>query len=99
MLLQTAVDRSAPASYFDVEDSCDAWQEHLASQVAGHPLFRRREIVLLGGKGHVVLTGIVSSFYEKQLAQEILRRCEGVDHIDNRLEVDYSGNGSRRHDV
>ena len=45
---------------------------------------------VLGGKGYVVLTGTVTSFYEKQIAQEFVRRCEGVRQVDNRIEVAYS---------
>jgi len=45
---------------------------------------------VLGGKGNVVLTGTVTSFYEKQVAQEFIRRCEGVRQIDNRIEVAYA---------
>jgi osmotically-inducible protein OsmY len=35
----------------------------------------------------IVLTGSVSSYYHKQLAQESLRPVEGIDRIVNRLEV------------
>jgi osmotically-inducible protein OsmY len=35
----------------------------------------------------VILHGVVSSYYQKQVAQEAIRRVEGVDEIDNRLEV------------
>lgn len=37
--------------------------------------------------GKVVLSGKVRSFYLKQLAQEILRKIDGIGSIDNRLEV------------
>lgn len=35
----------------------------------------------------VVLQGSVSSYFQKQMAQEVVRRIEGVDEIDNCLEV------------
>lgn len=73
----------------DPEEPANQWQEFLHSQVSRHPLFRRKQISLLGGKGSVVLTGRVSSYYEKQLAQEFVRRMDGVEHIDNRIEVAY----------
>jgi osmotically-inducible protein OsmY len=66
------------------------WQNYLSGRAANHPLFRRRQLVVFGGKGYVVLTGKVTSFYEKQVAQEFVRRCEGVRQIDNRIEVAYS---------
>jgi osmotically-inducible protein OsmY len=41
----------------------------------------------LSVEGKVVLSGRVRSFYLKQLAQEILRKVDGIEAIDNRLEV------------
>jgi len=35
----------------------------------------------------IVLTGVVGSYYQKQMAQESLRRIEGVGRIDNQLAV------------
>ena len=39
--------------------------------------------------GIVVLTGKVNSFFQKQMAQEAIRRVDGVEKIDNQLEVDW----------
>jgi osmotically-inducible protein OsmY len=35
----------------------------------------------------VVLQGSVKSYFQKQMAQEVIRRVEGVEQIDNCLEV------------
>jgi osmotically-inducible protein OsmY len=35
----------------------------------------------------VVLQGSVKSYFQKQMAQEVVRRVEGVEQIDNCLEV------------
>lgn len=35
----------------------------------------------------VVLQGSVQSYFQKQMAQELLKRVEGVERIDNCLEV------------
>jgi osmotically-inducible protein OsmY len=35
----------------------------------------------------VVLQGSVQSFFQKQMAQEAIRRIAGVEQIDNHLEV------------
>ena len=40
--------------------------------------------------GRVVLKGHVTTFFQKQMAQEALRRLEGVDRIENQLEVNWS---------
>lgn len=37
--------------------------------------------------GHVVLHGSVNSFFEKQMAQEVVRRIDGVQRIANELMV------------
>ena len=39
-------------------------------------------------EGVVVLRGRVQSFHEKQLAQELVRRMDGVNIVVNRLVVD-----------
>ena len=35
----------------------------------------------------VVVRGVVNSYYEKQMAQETLLRVDGVESVDNHLEV------------
>jgi osmotically-inducible protein OsmY len=37
----------------------------------------------------VVVRGTVETYYQKQMAQEIMRRVEGVQKIDNQLEVSW----------
>jgi osmotically-inducible protein OsmY len=37
----------------------------------------------------VVLQGAVKSYFQKQMAQEVIRRVEGVEQIDNCLEVQW----------
>ncbi len=46
--------------------------------------------------GHVVLHGAVHSFFEKQMAQEVVRRIDGVQRIANELTV-MSENMPRPH--
>jgi osmotically-inducible protein OsmY len=41
-------------------------------------------------EGRVTLHGTVHSYYQKQMAQEALRRLEGVQTIDNRIEVSWT---------
>lgn len=67
------------------------WRDSLVVQTATHPLFRRHQLRVSGSQGNVVLAGTVTSFYEKQVAQEFIRRCAGVRQIDNRIEVAYIG--------
>jgi len=41
-------------------------------------------------EGRVVLKGDVSSFFQKQMAQECIRRLDGVQRIDNLLQVNWA---------
>jgi osmotically-inducible protein OsmY len=50
----------------------------------------RRQVRVEAADGHVVLKGSVSSFFEKQMAQEAIRRIDGVQMIDNLLEVNWA---------
>ena len=38
----------------------------------------------------VTLHGVVSSYFQKQMAQETLRRVDGVEEVTNLLEVSWS---------
>jgi hypothetical protein len=37
-----------------------------------------------------VLKGCVRSFFQKQMAQEAIRRIDGVESIENLLEVNWA---------
>ena len=53
--------------------------ETLISTVfSDHPHLKRRKVHFEAQRGHVVLRGVVNSYYQKQLAQEAVRRLEGV---------------------
>lgn len=62
-------------------------EAHLTSVLDRHPHLHRRRVRIEQEPGRLVLRGVVGSFYEKQMAQESLRRVEGVERIDNELEV------------
>ena len=50
----------------------------------------RRHVQVEAADGHVVLKGSVRSFFEKQMAQEAIRRIDGVQRIENELEVNWA---------
>src|SRR5262245_39886219 len=62
----------------------------ITSAIARHPHLKRKKLRFETEEGRVVLRGVVSSYYQKQLAQEALRRLEGIDRIENQLEVNWS---------
>lgn len=49
----------------------------------GHRVYCQEE------SGTVVLQGRVSSFFQKQIAQETLKRLDGVEKVINQLEVQW----------
>ena len=51
------------------------------------PYTSGRNLRFDASQGRVVLRGVVGSYYQKQMAQEAVRRVEGVDEIANELEV------------
>ncbi|RMF39080.1 MAG: BON domain-containing protein [Planctomycetota bacterium] len=61
--------------------------------LTGHQVFCQEE------DGVVVLHGKVKSFYQKQMAQEVLRRLDGIERIINELEVDWMGTSSTNSSV
>jgi osmotically-inducible protein OsmY len=61
--------------------------DRLDAAILCNPHLRGRRLHVVSDAGHVVLEGKVGSYYQKQMAQEAIRRIEGVRGIDNRLEV------------
>ena len=55
--------------------------------IESNPYVNRRNLRFETEKGRVTLRGVVNTYFQKQMAQEALRRVEGVDQIENDLEV------------
>jgi osmotically-inducible protein OsmY len=51
------------------------------------PYLSRRNLRFESQEGKVKLSGVVQSYYQKQMAQEVVRRIDGVDRVENELEV------------
>jgi osmotically-inducible protein OsmY len=64
--------------------------EALQGTLERHPYLRNRNLRFESRDGRVILRGKVNSYYQKVMAQEIVRRLEGVDEIENQLEVTWS---------
>ena len=52
-----------------------------------NPHLKARQLRFEMHDGRVRLLGVVSSYYQKQMAQESVRRLEGVEAVENQLEV------------
>jgi len=68
--------------------NCLVAKLHQALSSSPHLLGRKLEFETTSGV--VVLRGTVTSFYQKQMAQEAVRRVDGVEMIDNRLHVAWN---------
>jgi osmotically-inducible protein OsmY len=54
------------------------------------PHLARKQLRLEALEGRLVLHGVVGSYYQKQIAQETLRKVDGVEQIENLLQVHWS---------
>lgn len=64
--------------------------DRVLSALERNPHLPRRNLRFETKEGRVILRGVVGSYYQKQMAQEILRGVEGVQAIENQLEVNWS---------
>ncbi len=56
--------------------------------LASSPIYELRDLHVEHRDGSLLLSGVVSSFYYKQLAQEVVRSvCEGIE-VTNAVRVD-----------
>ena len=58
--------------------------------LTNHPLMKGKNVRIQQEKRRVILEGDVDSYYDKQLLQEVVRRIEGVEEIENRLLVEWA---------
>lgn len=70
----------APAPLFD----------RIHNALSTNPFVPSRQVSVEASDGRVVLKGSVGSFFQKQMAQEAIRRVDGVQLIDNLLEVTWA---------
>jgi len=62
-------------------------EDRVMTALERNPYVRRRNLRFETSQGRVVLRGVVDSYFQKQMAQEAIRRIEGVSEITNELEV------------
>ena len=55
-----------------------------------HPVLRGKNVRIQQEKRRVIVEGDVRSYYQKQMVQEMIRRIEGVEEIENRLLVEWA---------
>jgi len=73
-----------------VDSERSEFVDRVDNAIKNSPHISQRELTIRVEKDRVVLSGTVESYYQKQIAQETVRRVDGVQSIDNRLEVAWS---------
>lgn len=73
-----------------MRDMQQSFEDRLESALAENPHLTGRKLRLEARGGRVVLRGVVNSYFQKQMAQESLRRVEGVGEIENELTVTWA---------
>ncbi len=64
-------------------------QDRVDVAIQENPYLCGHDLQLETSAGRVVLEGVVDSFYQKQMAQEAIRRVDGVREIENHLQVEW----------
>ena len=65
----------------------DCLTDRVKDAIDHNPYLPQKNLRCEASEGHVVLRGIVGSYYQKQMAQESVRHIDGIVSIDNCLEV------------
>jgi osmotically-inducible protein OsmY len=67
----------------------NALESRISLTIRKSPYLHAHQLRFEAHEGRVVLRGIVNSYFHKQMAQEAVRRVEGVDQVENQLEVHW----------
>lgn len=64
--------------------------EKVHSALSRNPYLPARKLRVEATDGHVRIEGTVGTFFQKQMAQEAVRRLDGVERVVNQLQVSWS---------
>lgn len=67
-----------------------ALRERISAALSTNAFVPAGELEIEADSGHVRLSGRVGSYFHKQMAQEAIRRIDGVQRIENLLEVTWA---------
>jgi osmotically-inducible protein OsmY len=68
-------------------DQTETLTDRVSHALRRDPYLARRNLRFENLEGKVKLSGVVQSYYQKQMAQEVVRRIDGVERVENDLEV------------
>ena len=64
--------------------------EKIHGALSNSPYIVNQDMVVEHDEGHVRIEGTVASFFQKQMAQEIVLRLDGVERVENQLQVNWA---------
>jgi osmotically-inducible protein OsmY len=64
--------------------------DQICSALTLNPHVPFQDVRVEAADGRVVLKGSVRTFFQKQMAQEAVRRVDGVQQIENLLQVNWA---------
>ena len=64
-------------------------EERIRNAITSNPHLPGKRVSCRADRGQVTLSGKVTSYFQKQMAQEAVRRLDGVRRIENLLEVSW----------
>lgn len=73
-----------------MSDAAKTLFKRVDSAIQGNPHLTGHTLHIEMRAGRVVLRGVVPSYYQKQVAQEVVRTVDGVERVDNQLEVAWA---------
>lgn len=77
------------SSTVSVAEAPSPFFERIHRALSTNPFVPCRQVRVEAADGRVTLKGSVGSFFQKQMAQEAVRRVDGVESIDNLLQVTW----------
>ena len=64
--------------------------ERITSALDANPYFNGRTLRIETDGSRVLMHGVVKTYFQKQMAQEAIRRVDGALEVENRLEVTWA---------
>ena len=64
--------------------------DRICDALTSNPHVQSQNVRFETADGRVILKGSVSTFFQKQMAQEALRRIDGIEQIENLLQVNWA---------
>jgi len=85
---ETAVNEVAFGGVAMSNNTIICLEDRVQDAIDHNPYLAKKNLRCEASDGHVVLRGKVRSFFQKQMAQESVKRIDGIVSIQNCLEVE-----------